>query len=306
MAYAGSGRSAAGRKISWRSMWTTCRFWRMATSRAAGTAAMSGTAATRPWLRGFGRERRHPWRTAAPAGGGQGRGDLRLRADCGRSARRGGRAPGDGSHGLGLSRWATLAEFDALTIPYPARIRSNAVRNRMAEPHLDKPADLAPGEVRTVFREHDIPGEGLGLQAARGPGRDLFGAGAVPAPLLVDHEPGPGTGRGGRTPGLVPRTGQVGEQIWRVEGRAAGATALLSTAEATLCRQDDRPVRSSCQKGGSAAERSPSPARPASGTKPCTRVASRWRVPPGTAGASAPSLKGFCAPAALWPDTQGA
>ena len=49
----------------------------------------------------------------------------------------------------------TLAEFDALNIQYLARIRNNAVLNRMAEPHLDKPADLAPGEVRTVFHEHE-------------------------------------------------------------------------------------------------------------------------------------------------------
>ena len=36
-----------------------------------------------------------------------------------------------------------------------ARIRNNPVLNRLAEPHLNKPADLAPGEVRTVFHEHE-------------------------------------------------------------------------------------------------------------------------------------------------------
>ncbi len=54
----------------------------------------------------------------------------------------------------------TLAEFDALNIQYLARVRNNAVLNRMAEPHLDKPADLAPGEVRTVFHEHEYQARG--------------------------------------------------------------------------------------------------------------------------------------------------
>ena len=54
----------------------------------------------------------------------------------------------------------TLAEFDALSIQYLARVRNNAVLNRMAEPHLDKPADMAPGEVRTVFHEHEYQARG--------------------------------------------------------------------------------------------------------------------------------------------------
>ena len=49
----------------------------------------------------------------------------------------------------------TLDEFDSLNIQYLARIRNNPVLNRMAEPHLNKPADLSPGEVRTVFHEHE-------------------------------------------------------------------------------------------------------------------------------------------------------
>ena len=54
----------------------------------------------------------------------------------------------------------TLAEFDALNIQYLARVRNNAVLNRMAEPHLDKPADLTPGEVRTVFHELEYQARG--------------------------------------------------------------------------------------------------------------------------------------------------
>ena len=49
----------------------------------------------------------------------------------------------------------TLAEFDALNIQYLARIRNNSVLNRMAQPHLYTPTDLEPGEVRTVFHEHE-------------------------------------------------------------------------------------------------------------------------------------------------------
>ena len=52
----------------------------------------------------------------------------------------------------GFSDGRTRAEFDALSIQYLARVRNNAVLNRMA--------DLAPGKVRTVFHEHECQARG--------------------------------------------------------------------------------------------------------------------------------------------------
>ena len=62
----------------------------------------------------------------------------------------GGPVPFDGGNGpTALSRFVDQS-----------RVRNNPVLNRMAEPHPEKPADLAPCEVRTVFHEYEYQARG--------------------------------------------------------------------------------------------------------------------------------------------------
>ncbi|MCY4565218.1 MAG: IS1380 family transposase [Gammaproteobacteria bacterium] len=53
----------------------------------------------------------------------------------------------------GFASGGTFDTFEELNIDFLARIRNNPVLNRMAEPHLERPGDLAADEVRTVFHE---------------------------------------------------------------------------------------------------------------------------------------------------------
>ena len=55
----------------------------------------------------------------------------------------------------GFPHGRTLDAFEPLNIRYVVRIQNSPVLNRMAEPHPGKPVELAPGEVRTVFHEHE-------------------------------------------------------------------------------------------------------------------------------------------------------
>ena len=65
----------------------------------------------------------------------------------------------------GFPGGGTLDTFEALKIDYIARIRTNPVLNRMAEPQLERPGDLEAGEVRTVLmRLHT----GRSTEAAQG------------------------------------------------------------------------------------------------------------------------------------------
>ena len=198
----------------------------------------------------------------------------------------------------------TLAEFDALNIHNLARIRNNAVLNRMAEPHLDKPADLAPGEVRTVFHEHEY-------QA-----KDWDRRRRVTLVVIFSERE------------LFPRhfwlitslaREQVGAEELLARYRARGkAENTFGELKSTLRAQLPSSPRPKHHYAGKTIDRSEPPVRqewrPQNeaflllallGYQPCTRVAARWRVPPEKAGASAPSAKRFCAPAAVWPGTQG-
>ncbi len=57
----------------------------------------------------------------------------------------------------GIPDGRTLDEFDSPNVQYLARIRNSPALNRMAEPHLDKLADRAPGAVSTVSAEGAAP-----------------------------------------------------------------------------------------------------------------------------------------------------
>ncbi len=184
----------------------------------------------------------------------------------------------------------TLAEFDALNIRYLARIRNNAVLNRMAEPHLHTPTDMAPGEVRTVFHENEYQAKDwdrkrrVALVVIFSEGelfpryfwlstslaREHVGA----EELLARYR---ARGRAENSFGELKST--LRAQLPPLRGRSATMPARRSTARSLLShRSGDRRTK-------------PFSCSPGSDIKPCTRVAARWRVPPGRAGASAPSAK---------------
>ena len=145
----------------------------------------------------------------------------------------------------GFASGGTFDTFEELNIDFLARIRNNPVLNRMAEPHLERPGDLAADEVRTVFHEATYRGRANWSRARRvvlvviHRHRELFprhfwlitslSRQAFDAEALLKRYRGPGQG---------------GEHLRRTEDRPQPATVFLPLAP----RATSGAVRSSARQ----------------------------------------------------------
>ena len=128
----------------------------------------------------------------------------------------------------------TLKGLEAQSIDYVARIRNNAVLDRMAQPYLRRPPGRPPREGRGVVSRAALPGRQVGARAAGGAGGGRAARRVVRRSLLVDHQPASRPLQRRAAAGAVPHAGQGRGAHGRADGRVGAGVVVGAPPEEPL------------------------------------------------------------------------